>query len=40
MVPYGEYLVLARERRKSVGMSESEEPSVEETTIAGEECLC
>ena len=38
MEPYGEYLVVARDRRMSPGMSLSGEPSWEETTIEGE-CL-
>ncbi len=37
--PYGEYLVVARERRMSPGTSLSGEPSWEETTMEGE-CLC
>ena len=36
--PYGEYLVVARERRMSPGTSLSGEPSWEETMMEGE-CL-
>lgn len=39
MDPYGEYLVVALDRRMSQGTSLSGEPSWDETTIAGDwEC--
>lgn len=36
MDPYGEYLVVALDRRMSQGTSLSGEPSWDETTIAGD----